>query len=366
MGLESGNYINDLVDTNPAGTDAKSTLDNHDRLIKAAVKNCFPGHAGAICVAGTNGGAADAYTLTPTRALLAYGTNMVAIFTPNANNTGATTLNISGLGAKSVKSVSGAALSSNELVNGVMYAAMYNGSEFRLLGVTKGYVDGLAFSTALPAQTGNSGKVLSTDGSTASWSADLKAGTIRVVDSTDTTKKIAFACSSVATATTRTVTFGDRDVDLGMGFLHVRDEKASGTDGGSSVAADITQTRALNTVVTNTISGASLAGNVVTLPSGKYRFRARAPHYLGTQHKAFLYNTADSSYTGIGSNAYSISGASVGSTDSVIEGEFTIASSKTFTIRHYTATAVASSGLGAAVTSGQVEVYSEARFWKIG
>lgn len=37
--------------------------------------------------------------------------------------------------------------------------------------VTKQYVDGLAFSTALPAQSGNTGKVITTNGTTASWVA---------------------------------------------------------------------------------------------------------------------------------------------------------------------------------------------------
>lgn len=35
--------------------------------------------------------------------------------------------------------------------------------------VTKAYADGLSFATALPAQTGNSGKFVTTDGTTASW-----------------------------------------------------------------------------------------------------------------------------------------------------------------------------------------------------
>lgn len=35
--------------------------------------------------------------------------------------------------------------------------------------VRKDYADGLAFATALPAQTGNAGKFVSTDGTTASW-----------------------------------------------------------------------------------------------------------------------------------------------------------------------------------------------------
>ncbi len=36
---------------------------------------------------------------------------------------------------------------------------------------TKAYADGLAFSTALPSQTGNAGKYVTTDGMTASWEA---------------------------------------------------------------------------------------------------------------------------------------------------------------------------------------------------
>ena len=35
--------------------------------------------------------------------------------------------------------------------------------------VRKDYADGLAFAAALPAQTGNAGKLISTDGTTASW-----------------------------------------------------------------------------------------------------------------------------------------------------------------------------------------------------
>jgi hypothetical protein len=39
-------------------------------------------------------------------------------------------------------------------------------------GVTKGYVDSVAFNSALPSQTGNSGRFVTTNGTTASW-ADL-------------------------------------------------------------------------------------------------------------------------------------------------------------------------------------------------
>lgn len=49
MALEAGTYISDLVVTNPVGsTDAVSTLDGHDRLIKSTIKNTFPNIDGAM------------------------------------------------------------------------------------------------------------------------------------------------------------------------------------------------------------------------------------------------------------------------------------------------------------------------------
>ena len=52
MGLESATYIEDLVQTNPLGTDGKSQGDNHLRLIKQVLKNQFP-NLGAAAVTGT-------------------------------------------------------------------------------------------------------------------------------------------------------------------------------------------------------------------------------------------------------------------------------------------------------------------------
>lgn len=48
MALETGTYISDLVATNPAGTDAKSTLDDHIKLIKATLLATFANITGAV------------------------------------------------------------------------------------------------------------------------------------------------------------------------------------------------------------------------------------------------------------------------------------------------------------------------------
>lgn len=48
MGLETGTYIDDLVITNPLGTDDRSTADDHMRLIKKVLKNTLPNADAAI------------------------------------------------------------------------------------------------------------------------------------------------------------------------------------------------------------------------------------------------------------------------------------------------------------------------------
>ena len=58
-------------------------------------------------------------------------------------------------------------------------------------------------------------------------------------------------------------------------IMHVRDEKPTGTAAGTFTAG-AWRTRDLNTVKTNTIPGASLANNQITLPAGTYDILAGA------------------------------------------------------------------------------------------
>lgn len=170
MALESVVNIADFTVTNPTATDPKSQGDDHIRNIKTALKNDFAGFTGAVLVSGVDGGAADVYTLTPANALVAYTSKMIVEFTPVATNLTTTpTLNISGLGAKTIKSVADGALLVGDLVIGCYYLAVYDGTDIRLLSSTKNYADQLSFTTALPAQAGNGGKFLKTSGSAASW-----------------------------------------------------------------------------------------------------------------------------------------------------------------------------------------------------
>lgn len=171
MAIEAVTNIADLNPAYPTGSESKADGDDHLRNIKKAIKNGFAGYLGAVLVTGTDGGVANAYTLTPANDLPAYSARMLAVFVPVANNTGAATLNISGLGAKPIISVAGIPLVSGDLTAGRFYSAFYDGASFRLDNVTQNYVDQLIIAGTVPGvnEPVNAGKVFGSTGSTGQW-----------------------------------------------------------------------------------------------------------------------------------------------------------------------------------------------------
>lgn len=146
-------------------------------------------------------------------------------------------------------------------------------------------------------------------------------------------------------------------------LLHAQDQKTPGTAGGSSISG--TQTRILNTILTNSITGASLSTNQITLPQGSYHIEASATCFKVDQHKALLYNATDASNVLIGTSENSSNSDATG-TRSFVSGDFTINSSKDIELRHYTNSTIATSGLGVSSGSGLTEVYADIKIWKVG
>lgn len=145
--------------------------------------------------------------------------------------------------------------------------------------------------------------------------------------------------------------------------LWVRDEKASGTAGGSAAASSYV-VRTINTTKKNAIVGSNVASNQILLPAGTYRVDAVVPATGVGQHQAYLYNVTDGVTQATGTSSYA--GGTTATTYSVIgKAEFTITGTKTFEIRHWTNTNTASTGLGAATNSGQGEVYTQVFIEKV-
>jgi hypothetical protein len=143
-------------------------------------------------------------------------------------------------------------------------------------------------------------------------------------------------------------------------IIWARDEKTSGT--GAGVAASGWQTRALGASKKNTISGASLASNQVTLPAGTYRYRGHAPSNGNGAHQAALYNVTDAAYASLGTSMAATTTSGIQTLSHLI-GEITIAASKVFELRQYNTNS--GNSLGSPAATGQVEVYAEIIFEKV-
>jgi|GEM_PF-1984003 len=168
--------------------------------------------------------------------------------------------------------------------------------------------------------------------------------------------------AGVARVVSYTQASGAPLVTQALPYIHVREQESNGTSGGAAASAGW-QIRVLNTVVTNTITGASLASNQITLPAGTYRIQASAPAYLTDWHQASLYNATDSATLVTGTSERAYNSSSTPSRSFVI-GAFTLASAKIVSIRHYTANSNAN-GLGTPASTGLGEVYTEVEITKV-
>lgn len=235
-----------------------------------------------------------------------------------------------------------------------LFSGLTPGARYYLDASTPGAVTTTAPTDAVMVGIAKSATVL--------W-VDVDAATA-VTDASETVKGIielaTIAEAQAMTDTVRAITPATLKAAadaryIGIGYMMVRDEKAVGTAGGASVIG--VQTRTLNTVSANTISGASLSSNQVTLPAGTYRVRGSAPSFTVDFCKAYLYNVTDA---GIQIAGTSDDTGSDTYARSFVEGRFTIAATKVFELRHYTGQ-VTSNGLGKAVnqSAAGVEVYSQ-------
>lgn len=144
--------------------------------------------------------------------------------------------------------------------------------------------------------------------------------------------------------------------------IHVREEQSSGNSSGSS-SATTNNVRTLNTVVRNTLTGASLASNRVTLPAGTYHVFAFSP-YAGSvgSCRAHLWNHTDSSVLVLGTVATSAGTQTAQS--ALVLGTFTLAAQKEVSLRLYTQSGGVA--LGSPASDGNAEVYSQLWIRRIG
>ncbi len=194
-----------------------------------------------------------------------------------------------------------------------------------------------------------------------------KTGTETITGSkTFSSVTISTLTATTVTASTLTVTNTITGGWLAAPYpmMIVRDEKAASTDGGTFTSGSW-QTRTLNTTSTNTIAGASLSANKITLPSGTYYVYFCAPALLVDRHQSRFVSTSGASVSIIGQTA-NASSASNGMSTSLGSGVFSVPSSSTTVVelQHQCQTTKATNGLGSSA-GFTTEVYAFVEITKV-
>lgn len=145
----------------------------------------------------------------------------------------------------------------------------------------------------------------------------------------------------------------------------LRDEKATGTDGGGS-AATTWNNRDLNTEVSDPQNIVSISSNQFTPVSGVYKIYAVASAKRADGHRLRLYNVTQASVVQEGKNAISQDATNVPATNATLSHVFSANGTDAYRIDHYTTNSFATSGLGNAVSDGSNEVYMTILLEKVG
>lgn len=150
-----------------------------------------------------------------------------------------------------------------------------------------------------------------------------------------------------------------------LGYFHMREEYSSGTNAGTFTANTPT-IRNLNTIVTNTITGASSPINgVMNLPAGTYKIFATSPGHSVNGHKAWLYEYAGSYSDFLLLGTTENTTTALDSTRSIINGFLTLAVTTSVSIVHVCKASKTTNGKGAAANVGFNEIYAEIFIEKI-
>lgn len=153
---------------------------------------------------------------------------------------------------------------------------------------------------------------------------------------------------------------------LSVEYLQVQDQRADGVSGGGSVSG--IQTRELNTVVANSIPGASLASNRITLPAGAYYVQASTLAYaIGEGAQARIYDHTHSAdlLIGLSIGKSDYGGDPVQLSHAIeVSGRVELAETTEIQLDLYVQAGDAD-GLGLPASSGWSEVYTNIEIWRI-
>jgi hypothetical protein len=127
--------INDLNVTDASNTarfpenQLPSTVNNGARALEGIIARWDKDTNGSL----TPGGTADVITIAANQTLSAYYDGLVIAFEAAGTNTGAVTVNVDALGAKSIVKPDGSAMAAGDIVSGSKVIIIYDGTNFQIV-----------------------------------------------------------------------------------------------------------------------------------------------------------------------------------------------------------------------------------------
>lgn len=216
---------NDDADSaiNWAEGQAPSTVNDSARSMMARISHWLNTLSGNV----TMGGASNAYTLTTGESLSAYPSNFRVLWQPNADSTGAVTLNVDGLGAKKVYMPDGTQAGSGDLDADSMYDVAYDSALDSASGGFK--IIGFPDTTLTAADYLTAANNLSDLASASTARSNLGLGTMAVETAsnylTTATAASTYAALSGAAFTGSVTMAADFNVDSGTLFVDISTDR---------------------------------------------------------------------------------------------------------------------------------------------
>ena len=160
---------------------AYSDVNNAGRALEGMIARWYADTNSTLDTAGSS----NAYTLTPNRTVAAYSRGDTYTVEASFTNTGAATINVSSLGAKSIVKPSGSAVASGDIQSGGIYTLVYDGTNFQMAGVDDPTTLSITTLTVSGVTTLNGNTVIGSDDSdTVTINADVASNVIPSADNT--------------------------------------------------------------------------------------------------------------------------------------------------------------------------------------
>jgi len=225
----------------------------------------------------TTGGVANTYTLTPTTALASYTSGVTYRVQFNLANTGASTINISGLGAKTLVKAGATATANGDIVTTKIYYIVYDGTNFQILnygGASTG--SGSVVQATAPVFATNVVGSASMDvfNTTSTTVNSFGAATTLNVGGTPTTAVTHnYSANATANATTKTINIGTGGVSGSITAITLGSSTAGAT---TRVGIGISPTSSLLEIAAGSTSVAPLkftaGAPTTTLAAGQMQY----------------------------------------------------------------------------------------------